>query len=657
VAKGDVSFSFRIFDGVDLEVDTRVRAPSSWQRLTNFYGRVPGRLVKREGSVVAFNQVETRYDQNDDLAPGFTITLLSGNGFTGFSFTKINPFTLTPVIIADHIVGLDTLTFRGAPVATLMGAIAMGRAPSNFLDLLKDFGVTIAGVPDEIFLVDRSLAAPKIQILSREANAVTTVVDGVWAFQEYGSDQQMFIGGNPSSPTVGFSATNAFVTNQIDGLFALTVNPVVSGNIWNLKAAAVVRPIMYEKQTDRQAGNDEFFVPTEVRDLTIYNGSLVLGGFNKIVGAGSSSSDTAHIHSLGFCNQFDSSILGAGAIVQVGDSLDEPITAVEIMTAQTDAQGIKGQLVAFTRKKVVIFDGLPPVEEDESITSFRTISSGNVGTTAPKAVERTPKGVVFVGTDKTIYLIDPVAMRPLDIGSAIRPYLRNLTLHQLSRAAAVYEQGFYKLSIPTRDILGAIVPTVQFWADLRNLNPQERDFGTKWSGDHKGQAISDFTIAKGPLDNDEVFGASANAPKIFQVSKRNLYTDDGQDIKVLAKSPQIDHGDAHTEKVFKAIDEGIATTKNTTVTTTVEVHSTSNQVTQGQQFVTPISAPGTLWGGFQWGSALWTAAKESFTLNTERSPGRLRGRIFQFKLEEESDGRLAISDVKFRSQIINRKAT
>lgn len=48
---GQKQIQFRKFKGINLNVDSRVEAPTAWKRLQNLYQKIPGKLQKRPGSV------------------------------------------------------------------------------------------------------------------------------------------------------------------------------------------------------------------------------------------------------------------------------------------------------------------------------------------------------------------------------------------------------------------------------------------------------------------------------------------------------------------------------------------------------------------------------------------------------------------------------
>lgn len=128
--------------------------------------------------------------------------------------------------------------------------------------------------------------------------------------------------------------------------------------------------------------------------------------------------------------------------IQVGDTDDEKITAMAVISTPTDAMGLKGQLVVWTGKRTCVYDGIPPSSNNPQGINFVSAVFRNIGCYSPKSVVQTPHGVVFLGSDGHVYIIRGLA-GPERIGTAVWNIFRSMSPRQQRQCAATWTPKDY----------------------------------------------------------------------------------------------------------------------------------------------------------------------------------------------------------------------
>lgn len=642
---------FRVFDGIDLNVDARTVNPRAWKKLENYYPKTRGRLVKRPGST-EFTSGTVKFDTHvDDLmvldplikifTPGSEIVERIVRGIRGLH--------ATPRIDADQ--------------DTIFGALSW-TAPVLFVET----GDAVLGLHDVLFYVDSANDIIVMETLDGTVDAGGQL----WHFLDWprsGSDSDSFVTGN-----VGLAQSTA--DEQVGTrTFTRADGSTVSGGL--MLATNRVDPLIGIWQSDTNSapkagplqvlrGDDRFYM-YKVQHMIKYAGSIVLGGAQLRGPLGAITTGAIGVFEddlrnfVFFLDIDDYDQIGAAASLQIGDTPEsDPITALGIVSVQTDSMGLRGQLAVFTANKVEVFDGPPPQSGIPISAEFRNSMNHPAGCSSPNTVKATSAGLMYLGTDGNVYLIRP-SDRPRPVGRAIEPALRGLTTEQLLFASAVFDEGFYKLAVPR--VGSGTNADDQYWADIRNIQFDEYDLGVNWTGTHKGQQAGTFITLTGFRDAREVLMGSNRIGKIFRVTDETVRTDDGVDIRALAESPEMDGGDAHIDKDFIGLELGLSTDKlNTTVDIVVSSMSDQNCISQAAQFTEAVDPCGPTWGNFNYNQpsaagAVFYSATEAFELVRKRPSARLRGSMFKVTIIEDSNAKTSISDFGLRLRSIRRRGT
>ena len=155
-------------------------------------------------------------------------------------------------------------------------------------------------------------------------------------------------------------------------------------------------------------------------------------------------------------------------------------------------------------------------------TDLRTSLQGNytiyplathIGCNAPRTMVWTPKGTMYLGVDKQVYILPFKSSTPIPIGHKVTSLTYITTVegiedtpsNQIEFACAVYHDGFYKLSVAAA---GGSTNTIQWWLDVDRLTQDENQLWGPWFGPMEGQAISVFTVQSGAGDSGQLIAGS-----------------------------------------------------------------------------------------------------------------------------------------------------
>ena len=169
--------------------------------------------------------------------------------------------------------------------------------------------------------------------------------------------------------------------------------------------------------------------------------------------------------------------------------------------------------------------------------------STKVGCNAPWTMKWTPRGTIYLGMDRQVYLLPFDSLNPVPIGDNIRSEnetvdgIESIPASQLPNASAVYHNGFYKLSVANS---GASLNNRQWWLDVNRLvlNQEDRTFGP-WFGPMTGMVFLSQITLDGPGDDGQLFageGDSTTGSFVYQGSFPGLFTDNAVDIDSVWKT-------------------------------------------------------------------------------------------------------------------------
>lgn len=169
----------------------------------------------------------------------------------------------------------------------------------------------------------------------------------------------------------------------------------------------------------------------------------------------------------------------------------------------------------------------------------------NIGCNAPRTMIWTPKGTLYLGIDKIVYLLPFGSASPLPVSKKITSNrtdvegLENIPSARISSACATYHDGYYKLSV-TKE--GENFNTVQWWLDIDRLQPDEDGFWGPWYGpmEHSGLGVSVFANQTGNGDSGELMAGEsngANGSLVYQTGRKGVLSDISNSIPIRWRSP------------------------------------------------------------------------------------------------------------------------
>ncbi len=169
--------------------------------------------------------------------------------------------------------------------------------------------------------------------------------------------------------------------------------------------------------------------------------------------------------------------------------------------------------------------------------------STKVGCNSPLTMRWTPRGTIYLGSDRQVYLLPFDSLNPIPVGDNIRSEndavngIENIPAAQLPNASAVYHNGFYKLSVANS---GSSINNRQWWLDVNRLSlkQEERTFGP-WFGPMTGMAFNNMITLDGPGDGGELFAGESDPSTgsfVYQGSFPGIYTDNTVDIESIWKT-------------------------------------------------------------------------------------------------------------------------
>lgn len=696
--------NIRVFRGLNLLEDARITDPGSFRVLQNIYRKSPGVLSSRPGSrVYSSGSGYTIYVQSDLTTADTNTTLgtsntdirwggaaelirgtaadLSTRGPRGTAPrvkrdpANTRPWSSTPGSAATHTndtqipVNVSTSILGITPIrVNSLHRLYTNFGSRKFLIGAFDFE---GGQGDRLFYVDESTPGTVVTRLM-SAPEMTTGSGANWQFVN-------FYRKDPDTAAQYF----ALGTNQSGKPFTIGLNEAgkPTAQLLNVKANV--------------AGGDLNVVA--VRSMCVYNGSVIYGGYFRAEDVVTTTSadvqfDTSNANWPNIDVDLDLETTltttledktnficfsepgephkiadtdGEISDIRIGDSKSEPVTHVCVNSVSNDAQGTKGQLVVFTTRKVVTYDGLPPVSGNPTGVAFHSVALADVGCVAPATVCQTPSGLLFLGTDGLVYIIPKFSNGgPLPIARTVAPALAHMSLRQQMQCAAVYDDGHYKLSYPntnpsvrvrqrnsTQPFLNpsannnADVPNTQLWLDLREpLNPSEIDFGAIWTGPHTGMQHSCFAKATEHEDFNLLFAGSAIDGTIYQTSVEGLASDpkptDSATIVPLIydiQTGQFDAGDVHIDKVIHSMQYGVNSDLSVDVVSSIIVSAEVTNVLTGESFTDTFAPVGYTLSQAQTFTQIaaagtgYVAPADSYKFVSKKPATPKRGRTFRFR--------------------------
>ena len=234
-----------------------------------------------------------------------------------------------------------------------------------------------------------------------------------------------------------------------------------------------------------------------------------------------------------------------------------------------------------------------------------------IGCNAPRTMVWTPKGTMWFGIDRQVYLLPFDSSVPIPVGHKIESHtyladidgIEDTPAGQIPNACATYHDGFYKLSLAKS---AGTYNTVQWWLDVHRMYQDEYGLYGPWFGPMVGNNIAVFANLNGPGDNGQLYGIEANATTgsfVYQLDQKSVYNDNGSAIKVFYQTyfnplgneyyPKEVH---HCEVVLKDIEGTVG----------INFSDIQGQIKTGDTL--SLSGTAIYWDDYYWDEVYWTSA-------------------------------------------------
>ena len=287
------------------------------------------------------------------------------------------------------------------------------------------------------------------------------------------------------------------------------------------------------------------------------------------------------------------SMTNVGQALTVGDTSN--CTALSGLPIQTTTAGVAAALIVFKTSQIWQITG------DAAISGSLALNylSLNVGSVAPRSVQPSPIGTIFVSQDSA-YVVNPLgAVIPLsnqlgsfNATSDIRQPFNYCT--QPTRISAAYSNGIYRMCIPT--IIDGNVTTNDYWFDTKRM---------RWNGPHT--FVYDTASSAG--GNFVLSGAGSGAKLFYSYtvpSTNTVYNDNGASYLIDLKTADFPNTG---EMAMNQIVESTIALASSGASQNFSVSAfddAGNYITSTNVKTNPS---GSLWGSNYWGDgSLWKSS-------------------------------------------------
>lgn len=321
------------------------------------------------------------------------------------------------------------------------------------------------------------------------------------------------------------------------------------------------------------------------------------------------------------------------------DRIDDPITALGKYTFGTTDSSLNEMLIAWGPHSMWY-----RTADFSSTTSTIQQASRVIGCKSPKSIVNTPIGLMFLASDRMVYLLRSDPREPEKVAQGIFPDLQNIPEAQLADACAVYHDGFYKLAFaPT----GGTANTLQYWADLL---PVMLGAGTTvdWYGPHVGLSLLSFVLFDGPADALDLYGLDDTAGTAWHTYQKNNFQDGTQTIVMDILTKEYTEGDPIRQKIWAGLDFGYLKTASGLLS----IQAITDQGGGGASGVLSWTLSGAVWDGAIWDVDLWSGT--SFQEDVLNFPNRVVGRTLQLELIHAQNADFPLRDFTRKVRVINR---
>lgn len=234
----------------------------------------------------------------------------------------------------------------------------------------------------------------------------------------------------------------------------------------------------------------------------------------------------------------------------------------------------------------------------------------SVGCNAPKTMVWTPKGTMWLGIDRQVYLLPFDSLTPVPVSRKVQSTqstegIENIPAAQISNACAVYHDGYFKLSYAPN---GQTTNTRQMWLDVDRLNIDEDGYYGPWYGPMTGRNISCYSLQSGPADSGQLIGGeSSSKGYIYQL---DLSSDLGDIDTSTASTTDINtilqtyHNPVGPLEFRKDVHRMELEHLDAVLTFNVDFHDITGAIKTGT--LLKLTGGSISWGSFNWGDFYWS---------------------------------------------------
>lgn len=240
---------------------------------------------------------------------------------------------------------------------------------------------------------------------------------------------------------------------------------------------------------------------------------------------------------IGWSGSFDDSTWEA--LANTGVRPDTELFGMVVHSASNASVGVDSKVLIAGANGMYLFRATDMRTPNITTGDYRIDQlSTQVGCNSPWTMQWTPRGTVYLGMDRQVYLLPFDSLNPIPIGDNIRSEseevdgIENIPASQLPNASAVYHNGFYKLSVANS---GASINNRQWWLNVNGLllDQSNNTFGP-WFGPMEGMVFLAQITQDGPGDSGELFAGEGDASVgsfVYQGSIPGTFSDSGSGIE------------------------------------------------------------------------------------------------------------------------------
>lgn len=245
---------------------------------------------------------------------------------------------------------------------------------------------------------------------------------------------------------------------------------------------------------------------------------------------------------------------------------------------------------------------IPATTGDYSIYTLAT----KVGCNAPRTMVWTPRGSMYLGSDRQVYLLPFDSAIPIPVGTKIHSSdtavegIESIPSGQIEGACAVYHDGFYKLSVAPS---GSTTNTRQWWLDVDRLHKDENRLVGPWYGPMEGNAVSCFIVQSGAGDVGELLGGESDATTggfVYNLNTPGVHQDVDTDISLEYKSFYNPLTSEEFNKTIHHMEFDIRDTEQTPILDFIDIEGVVDSGNLIEVSGTVITWDDQNWGTFNW---------------------------------------------------------